>query len=243
MEEVSEDHRATAPRPVELAGGTLGVASCPSSNPSDAPPFVPFFVAQLASDEANEALKLAIASNEVDRIVGELSRLHSIASPVLVAEARKVRDRLKEKTKRKAQRVRRAACAAEAQHTKAEVAQAAAQQVLASLRSAGGNNVDAFLEALQAAERHAAALPELAAEIPSAIERLDKAKAEVRAAAKATHLQAAGAEFEAMQLEKLSLSSPRSTSSGAASSTQAVIPQELKCPVSAPEAHLSHLDI
>ncbi|KAL3916386.1 MAG: hypothetical protein SGPRY_006841 [Prymnesium sp.] len=58
---------------------------------------------------ADSELKLIVSSNDLERVDEALMRLHGVASSAALTDARRMRDRLKEKTKKAAEEARRAA--------------------------------------------------------------------------------------------------------------------------------------
>lgn len=75
---------------------------------------------------ADSELKLIVSSNDFERIDEALMRLHGVASSAALTDARRMRDRLKEKTKRAAEEARRAAD--DARKAAKEAAKKAAQR-------------------------------------------------------------------------------------------------------------------
>ena len=191
--------------------------------------------ADRAVAEADEALREAMASADLEGLKTAINRLAAVASSATLQAARKQRDALKEKAKKAAQQQRRSAEAAAAAAAAAEAAEAAALQVLQRLMSA--ESAEALAAALSGAEAHTRVLPALDEEIPQARARQARLLEEARASSKARHIAEHQLRFEGLSIDhalaatSAATSNPEAATPAVAADVEAHLPPEYYCPI------------
>ncbi|EOD29458.1 hypothetical protein EMIHUDRAFT_468558 [Emiliania huxleyi CCMP1516] len=137
------------------APGPSATAALPPPTPPPAPSPPPADAAAIAA--ADEALQQAVAAGSYEGMASALEACSGLASPAVLAAARRARDKLKEARKRDSQRLRKA--------------HGAAMGALKSLDTAEGPS--ALRAGIAAAKAHVGVLPALAEEVSAAESRLD----------------------------------------------------------------------
>ena len=132
-----------------------------ASSSAEEPPSASIVATADESAAADRALQMAMETGDYETLAAALESHSAIASDSVRAEARALRDKLREKRKKQSQKQKRA--------------HAGAMQALATLQAArGGADAQVLQLALAGAESHAAELPEaLDQELSAARERLD----------------------------------------------------------------------